>query len=350
MSRTTHRIPIALLCGALLLTLAACQRNEPAELTGLRDIVERGPLKLTTRVAPQSPLVGDEITIELTVHTPEDYSITFPDADAFGDLQVKPQDPADPHFAADGLIWRRTYALIPLLSGTLEIPPLAVTYQQKPAGAPQPVPAQELVSSPLELEVASTLTDSDTPTDPRDITGTVTLNRPPLSPRAWVILIAATLIGAALFVLLIRWILHRQAQPPPPIPPEVSALQALADLEKQDHFARDEFREFYYGLTSIVREYVERKFKIAAPEMTTDEFLRRLTRDHTALPYETDRLGAFLEACDLVKYAASRPRSEDGQAALATARAFVQTTAAACHSQQQSPHATNRDDTQEQAA
>jgi hypothetical protein len=48
-----------------------------------------------------------------------------------------------------------------------------------------------------------------------------------------------------------------------------------------------------------------------------------------ALPYDRDSLGAFLEACDIVKYAALVPGVDDAAAAIQTAITFVRTTAGA---------------------
>ena len=78
-----------------------------------------------------------------------------------------------------------------------------------------------------------------------------------------------------------------------------------------------------------MRGYIERKFALAAPEMTTEEFLLTLARDRGALPYDSGRLRDFLEVCDLVKYAAVRPARDDAEQVLGTARAFVHATAAA---------------------
>jgi hypothetical protein len=99
-------------------------------------------------------------------------------------------------------------------------------------------------------------------------------------------------------------------------------------LASYDWVDRGRAREYYYRLTEIVRQYIERKFGIAAPEMTTEEFLNMLARDHGALPCQPDPLRYFLEACDYVKYAALQPRRDDAEGALATARSFVHATAA----------------------
>ncbi|RMF81630.1 MAG: hypothetical protein D6744_06940 [Planctomycetota bacterium] len=114
------------------------------------------------------------------------------------------------------------------------------------------------------------------------------------------------------------------------------AMRELAELSSGDHFERGAVREFYYRLSEIVRVYIERKFGLAAPEMTTEEFLVRLARDRSAVPYDADRLRAFLEECDRVKYAAYEPRREDGEQSISAARAFVDATAAAVAAAQKS--------------
>ena len=71
------------------------------------------------------------------------------------------------------------------------------------------------------------------------------------------------------------------------------------------------------------------RFRLRAPEMTTEEFLTALSRDRSAVPYDAGALRSFMEACDLVKYAALEPRAEDAAAALGAARTFVEQSAAA---------------------
>ncbi|MBN2446132.1 MAG: hypothetical protein JXO22_05380, partial [Phycisphaerae bacterium] len=88
--------------------------------------------------------------------------------------------------------------------------------------------------------------------------------------------------------------------------------------------------EYYFRLSEIVRAYIEARFLIAAPDMTTEEFLSTLARGDAILPGEhVGRLRPFMEACDYVKYAALTPDVDAAVQALGTARNFVQTTAGA---------------------
>ena len=164
---------------------------------------------------------------------------------------------------------------------------------------------------------------------PRDITGTLVPARmfsqaaPP-----WLLALGITLALVAALIIFWRWQSRRRRERPA-ILPEIWALQSLAELERTDWIGTGRAREFYYRLSEIIRAYIEKKFALAAPEMTTEEFLLTLTRLRGALPYDAERLRAFLQACDIVKYAAYSPQREDAEQVLATARTFVYETAAA---------------------
>lgn len=228
------------------------------------------------------------------------------------------------------MVWRRTLSFEPAAAGPLEIPSLTVICRRPPTAAEtQPVVERELVSGPLKLDVQSNLAADDSITNPRDITGTLLPPAKPWPWWVWAAVVTGALGAAALVCAAARALVRRANRPPPPVLPEVWALRALEALAATDWLGSGRAREFYYRLTEIVRVYIERKFGLAAAEMTTEEFLAALARDRRALPCDAVRLGVFLEACDFVKYAALRPRREDADAVLGTARAFIHATAAA---------------------
>ena len=82
------------------------------------------------------------------------------------------------------------------------------------------------------------------------------------------------------------------------------------------------FAAFYVELTGIVRLFIERTTGVDAPDRTTEEFLREV-EGHEAFPVQKRQaLGRFLEAADLVKYAAQVPGSNDVDEAVAAAYVF----------------------------
>ncbi len=319
---------VACACLALVL-VAGCRPRAAQPPDAVSHTVERGPLKFTVTASPRQLAVGDTVRIALLVEAPADYEVRVPEAEDFGELVVRELTPTESRPGPSGLVWRRSFLLEPLISGPLEIPSLTARCAQRGASADtQPSFESELVSEPLRLDVRSALTDADRPDSPRDITGALL---PPHPPRPWwhwaLLALGAIAAGCAAYAF-VRALRRRAARPPPPILTEVWALRALAELAAYDWIERGLAREYYYRLTEIVRQYVERKFALAASEMTTEEFLAMLARDRGALPYDVGRLRDFLEACDYVKYAALQPRREDAEGALATARAFVHATAA----------------------
>ncbi len=318
--------PLALLLAA---TLVGCEQHEPETTTNeLRDEVTRGPLKLAVVVHPATIMVGDALTIDVEFRAPDGYEAQLPDIEELGGLAVTPGETVGPRPAPPGIVWRKRLETVPLASGELEIPPLTVTYRHTADDvATQPTFANELVSNPLKVTVRSVLTETDSPADPRDVTTALVVPKPPLTAGQWTLIIAGIILALAAIAGLIIILRRRACRPPPPILPEVWALRELADLERADLPGSGRIRDYYYRLTEIVRSYIERKFGLAAPEMTTEEFLATLPRERPTLPYDTDALRAFLEACDLVKYAALEPRRDDADAVLRTARAFVQATA-----------------------
>ncbi|TWT40885.1 hypothetical protein RAS1_35700 [Phycisphaerae bacterium RAS1] len=320
-----------------LLIFAACRDATPPALPGVSDTAERGPLKLVVRAEPTELWVGDSFTVTVEMKTPEEFEVELPGSAELSGLTVREMQTPDPRpLPEGGKLWRRTFRVDTFVSGTLEIPPLVVKYRRN-AAASQPAESNEIAAGTLKVEVRSALTTQDSVQAPRDITATLL---PP--PRRWTwwewsLLGGALLAAVAAALLLVRWLRLRALRPPPPILPEVWAMRCLKELEAAGLVERGEARDYYYRLTEIVRAYVERKFALAAPEKTTEEFLTLISRDRGRLPYEADKLRAFLEACDMVKYAALQPRREDADAALQTARAFVNATAAAAERQVQPP-------------
>ena len=76
-------------------------------------------------------------------------------------------------------------------------------------------------------------------------------------------------------------------------------------------------------LTGLVRSYIERKTGIHAPEQTTEEFLRDPATGKFFVTERAARLGQFLEAADMVKYAAQQPGGRDIDESVERAREFI---------------------------
>jgi len=88
-----------------------------------------------------------------------------------------------------------------------------------------------------------------------------------------------------------------------PIPPHVRARQRLQAALR--HIS--EPRLFCFEVSETLRVYLEERFKLRAPERTTEEFLVELQSSSALNSDQKESLAAFLESCDLVKFARFEP-------------------------------------------
>ncbi|HMJ88305.1 MAG TPA: hypothetical protein VK530_00730 [Candidatus Acidoferrum sp.] len=130
--------------------------------------------------------------------------------------------------------------------------------------------------------------------------------RDPWAAAAW---IAGITIAVVLIALGVRlWWKRRPAVRPVIVPPHVRAREKLnASLA-----LLNDPRAFCIAVSDAVRVYLEERFRLRAPERTTEEFLRDLQTTTHLNSEQKQVLAAFLEKCDLVKFA----RFEPNEAAL----------------------------------
>lgn len=108
--------------------------------------------------------------------------------------------------------------------------------------------------------------------------------------------------------------------------PQEIALQRLD--EARELMNPEHAREYCFAVSEIIRNYVEAQFRVHAPRLTTEEFLRDLVEAPAQMlnPHRT-LLGGFLQHCDLAKFAGWRYSLPDLEDMHHSALNFVQQTA-----------------------
>jgi hypothetical protein len=146
--------------------------------------------------------------------------------------------------------------------------------------------------------------------------------------RPWIVVAAGLALLAALGALVVWWRRRRRTVAvAPPVPADVRARRALAQLAARGLLERGAFKEYYAALSAIVRGYLEDRFGLRAPEMTTEEFLLATTRNAELTRPQRASLGEFLRESDLVKFARHVPALVDAERAFTAAGRFVDETA-----------------------
>lgn len=158
--------------------------------------------------------------------------------------------------------------------------------------------------------------------------------RPPLEiPNQWMLLwMALALIAiVAIFVWLgIRY--FKRAAPTKKTEPMVSmsawekAYARLENLRIKKLMERADLKAFYIELSDIVRHYLEERFALRAPEMTTEEFLGSLRLSTLLNDLQKETLKEFLLTCDMVKFAKHQPTVNEAQKSFDLAKTLIDQT------------------------
>lgn len=108
---------------------------------------------------------------------------------------------------------------------------------------------------------------------------------------------------------------------------ERCALTRLARIDPARCTTPEQLAELLAELTDILRTYLADAFDLAAPRLTTREFLDEMTAHEFFTSAQQQMLADLLARTDLVKFARLRPSADEARDALAEARAFVTATA-----------------------
>ena len=211
---------------------------------------------------------------------------------------------------------RGSIVLAPFEEGTYRLPDFAVLRG-----------TDTLLFEGMELEVKTMPVDTAA-FQIHDIKGQM---RYPLTLREllpWIGLLWLLAVLVILTVSLIQ-IRRRRAAGDTAAPRDPAYIVALRELDKwrgDKFWAPERQKTFYSGITDTLKTYIEDRFGVDAPEMTTAELFDAL-RQADDLPADLrEELRDLFERADFVKFAKHVASDEDNARALPTAVRFVTST------------------------
>lgn len=143
----------------------------------------------------------------------------------------------------------------------------------------------------------------------------------------WLWLLALLLIGASLWAY--RKYYKKGINPLKPskkrLPPYEEAMLNLQNLKAAQLWQRGQEKEYFTGLTDILRVYIDRRFHINAVEMTSSQIIDTLKKNEETKAVN-EQLEMILEIADIVKFANARPLADDNEVAYQRAVNFVEAT------------------------
>jgi hypothetical protein len=288
---------------------------------------ESGPVKAVVQLQPREPLIGDTVTLTITVTAEKDVELLMPEfgeaLERFSIVDFAPRQSIDDEGRTVAI---QTYRLQPPSSGKQTVPPILIEYVDRRPGereAPDGFDAYELLTERIEFEVQSVI-PKDAKADLKPPLGELGPREAPPAPRwPWVVAALVLLAAASPFAVRAYLSWRRRARQRSAYEIARARLQRLLDSPRP---TAEQIDGFYVELSGIVRRYLEDRFDLRAPELTTEEFLASvgespdLSRDHQTL------LREFLRQADLVKFAGVQPSDDDIERSIEAAWWFLEET------------------------
>ncbi len=297
-----------------------CMANENNE-TNVSKGDSKSLINVNTTVDKAKITIGDKITYKIIVDFPEEIEVMFPEikdkiggftAIDFGDEELKRDE--------GRITLERWYTLETYTTGSYIIPAINVKHKRKDEEE-----IREAKTSEIFIEVVSILDENAS--DIRDIKPPVSLNK----NYYRLYLITAITVGVLGIAGAIILFLYRRKHgeigfAPEPLPAHEIAYNELENLKALNLISKGRIKEFYYALSNIVRHYIENRFRLMAPERTTEEFLTEMAITDKLEEKHKQLIRNFLEHCDLVKYAKYGPNNQEIENAFNSAKKLVDET------------------------
>lgn len=302
----------------MLLLLAGCRQATKAP--SVEPLVkEKTDGNVTVRLIVENPDVtlDDDVILRVEAECPEGVNVELPDIkeDQFDAFVADASKSMEKKLTAQGtMLFSRVYGLEPLEEGEAKIDSFIIKVTEN--GETREIETSEMS---LKIKPGEELGEGLA----EDELELMAVRSP--WQKGWILWTAGGVVALAIVSLLI-WCRrrHEKAVAEERKSPLETALAALEQLEKDDLVAKGELKEYYGRVSSILREYVEGRYGLQAPERTTEEFMEDLRRDSGTLSKEQKSLlEKFLMHCDLVKFAKFEPSADEVRATFESCKDFV---------------------------
>jgi len=316
-----------LLCCGVLWLCAGCGKSPDGKADKAQFEIdknyERGPLTVHVRADKAKMTIAETVLLELEAAVEPGYEVRMPKVDkvleSFGIVDWDNLgDKLDPN---NRVVSTYQYRLEPFLSGTYPIPEF--TFEFYDANSPEDK-KYELTTEPIDIEVTSLLGEQRAELKIDDIEDVLDMPKPASFAWVWVLGVVAVTTAAGLWLYLKRKRVKELVRIFKPA--HEIAYEKLRAMVKEDLVGAGKIKEFYERISDILRHYIEHRFSLRAPERTTEEFLAELANTEVLPAAEKQRLGEFLQHCDLVKFAKHNPTTQQIQETFDLVKDFIEKT------------------------
>lgn len=301
--------------------LASCSDRHVEELIELHNVDLQSPVSVIAWTDVAEVTIGDKIRYTVTIISDTDLEINVPQfgENLFGGFGIKDFGEEQPREIKGKTVREQWYLLDIYVTGTYKIPPPVARFtgvDNEP---------KEIKGNEVSIDVVSVIADGEDPADIRDITEPEEL---PMDYTPHILVgvgIAILIAGGIVAYILLRRRKKEEMEIPQRAAHEIAyeQLQGIADAHLVD---TGEIEKYYILLSAVVRHYLENRFELHAPEMTTEEFLQIVAQADQLVKSHNELLQEFLTESDLVKFARYNPDEKQMKLAFDYAKRFVDET------------------------
>ena len=282
-------------------------------------------IRVTSKPDTSVILIGDQTGFTVTANIPAGVSVSLSGAadTLSGKIVILRRNPRDTTVSTDGtMTLTDRYLITSFDSGSYTIPPF---FAEVASGDS----LLRYFSDYSFLDVVRTDAALQDTTDV--IFDIVPPRGAPVTFREALPWIVIALIAAVIIWLLARFLprnpLKRLVRPPaPPEPAHVVALRELRALRQDELWQKGEVKEYYSRLSDILRRYIDGRYSISSPELTTDETVRMLQKAAVTTTGQMTLVKELLSLSDMVKFAKYLPDSAVHETSIDGAMKFVEET------------------------
>ncbi|MDP4289895.1 MAG: hypothetical protein Q8908_02345 [Bacteroidota bacterium] len=267
-------------------------------------------------------LIGQQVVLTINVQAPKAQKILWPVIpDSIGKLEVISRTPIDTTRGAEKG-WKSYSQKLTVTSFDTGY----ITFPKLPFRTGSGKDTASVLSDSVLLKYTGVAID--TTKSIKDIKG---IMRAPLTASEIMPWLLGIMILGAIAVIAYTVYLRKKSKKPfilfkpkPDLLPHEVALEALNHLKNEAIWKNGRFKEYYTGLTDILRTYLDKRYGVNAQEMTSDEIMEAMNGQTT--DGLMGRLKELFFTADMVKFAKGIPEPHENETNLDTAYDFVENT------------------------
>jgi hypothetical protein len=261
-------------------------------------ISRAGGMELSARATLDraTAAIGDRVLLSIELKYPKDCNIEpLEETAKLGEFEVLQSATREAPPNSNGVSEIHDYHIAAYSTGDFTIPQVSYVCTA-PDGS-----TEEFASNEIGLPVAGVGASGEGVKDIQEIDPPFVFSG---SNIRLYLLIGAVLLVIAAVLAYLKF--HKKSvftpTAPPPPPPWITARKRLDEVRRSDYIRNVRFREFATEVPAIIWDYLEGRFNIPAPSMTTIQLLEVCRRNSDVSQY-VERIDGIQRGCDMVKFA-----------------------------------------------